>query len=185
MLHEPSAHERLAGIAWDEERVRAAIRAIVADAEQAVGPSGARPLHPLDAGEKDDDWGGVTHGVYLGAAGMLWGLDRLARADVADTSVDPSAAGAGLHASYRARCHEPDEPMPSIWTGEAGALLVAELLAPEAGRADVLLDVARSNAGNETRELLRGAPGTMLTAYAMHRRTGEERWAQAWRESAE
>ena len=74
--------------------------------------------------------------------------------------------------------------MPSIWTGEAGVLLVAELLAPDPTAADALLDVVRSNAHNEALEILWGAPGTMLAAREMHRRTGEERWAEAWCESA-
>jgi lantibiotic modifying enzyme len=30
-----------------------------------------------------------------------------------------------------------------------------------------------------------GSPGTMLVAHVMHEWTGEERWAEAWRESAE
>ena len=184
MLHDPSAHEPLLGIPWDESRVLDAIRAVVADVERAFRPSGAWPLHPLDGGEEDDDWGGVSHGVYLGAAGMLWGLDRLALAGAAATSIDLRAAGASLHQTYLARCHVPDEPMPGIWTGEAGVLLVAELLAPDSTAADALLDVVRNNARNEARELLWGAPGTMLAACEMYRRTGEERWADAWRASA-
>lgn len=184
MLHDPSAHETRFGITWDESRVLEVVRTVVADVERAYGPSGGWPLHPLDAGEADDDWGGVSHGVYLGAAGMLWGLDRLARAGAAMTSIDLRAAGASLHAAYLARCHAPDEPMPSIWIGEAGVLLVADLLSPDSTAADALFDVVRSNARNEARELLWGAPGTMLAAREMHRRTGEERWADAWRESA-
>ena len=43
----------------------------------------------------------------------------------------------------------------------------------------------RSNAANEFEELMWGSPGTMLAAHAMHEWTGEERWADAWRESAE
>ncbi|WP_411276851.1 lanthionine synthetase C family protein [Gaiella sp.] len=164
--------------------MREAIRAIVADAERAYTPSGAWPLHALDAGEEDDDWGGVSHGVYLGAAGMLWGLDRCLQAGSAETSIDLRAAGAGLHEAYLSHCHPPDEPMPGIWTGEAGVLLVAEILASRPGSTDTLLGVVRGNARNVALEILWGAPGTMLAAREMHRRTGEERWADAWRESA-
>ena len=184
MLFDPSAHEPLAGIPWDEARVREAIRAVVADTERACTPSGTWPLHPLDAGEDDDDWGGVSHGVYLGAAGMLWGLDRLARNGAAEVSIDFGTAAGSLHEGYLARCHAPDEPMPGLWTGEAGVLLVAELLAPTRATAVALLDVVHGNERNEALEILWGAPGTMLAAREMHRRTGEERWADAWRESA-
>jgi len=43
----------------------------------------------------------------------------------------------------------------------------------------------RENVDNEAVELMWGAPGTMLAARAMLDWTGEERWAEAWRESAE
>ena len=185
MLFDPSAHEPLAGHPWDEARVRAAVREVVAEADGAYDPDAGWPLHPLDSGDDDDDYAGVSHGVYLGAAGMLWGLDHLARAGVAESSLDLPAAAAGLHDGYLRRCHSPDEPMPSIWVGEAGIHLVAETIAPDPARPHALLEVVRANARNDTLELLWGAPGTMLAAREMHRRTGEERWAQAWRESAE
>lgn len=184
-LHEPSAHETLHGGPWDEERVRAVVREVVAETERMCDPAGRWPLHPIDAGDKDDDWAGVSHGIYLGAAGMLWALDHLTRADAAETSIDLAAAAARLHAGYLQSCHAPDEPMPSLWVGEAGVVLVAELLAPDSARRDSLLNAVRQNACNETREILWGAPGTMLAACEMFRRTGEERWAAAWRDSAE
>src|SRR5207344_453102 len=34
-------------------------------------------------------------------------------------------------------------------------------------------------------ELMWGSPGTMLAAQVMHERTGDERWVEAWRESAD
>jgi hypothetical protein len=185
VLHEPSAHEALGGSPWDEERVRAAVRRVAVEAERAHDPVAGWPLHPLDSGEKDDGWGGVSHGVYLGAAGMLWGLNRLTLAGVIETSIDLRVSAAGLHEAYLARCHAPDEPMPSVWVGEAGVLLVAELLAPDPAAADALLEVVRSNVRNETQELLWGAPGTMLAAREMVRRTREERWAHVWCESAD
>jgi len=185
MLFDPSAHEPLAGHPWDEARVRAAVREVVAEADGAYDPDAGWPLHPLDSGEDDDDHAGTSHGIYLGAAGMLWGLDHLSRAGVAESSLDLPAAAAGLHDGYLRRCHSPDEPMPSIWVGEAGIHLVAETIAPDPARPHALLEVVRANARNDTLELLWGAPGTMLAAREMHRRTGEERWAQAWRESAE
>ena len=184
VLHEPSAHEALHDVPWDEGRVRAVVREVVAGMERMWDPTDLWPLHPLDVEGKDDDWAGVTHGIYLGAAGMLWALERLTQADAAETSIDLAAAAARLHEGYLQRCHAPDEPMPSLWVGEAGVLLVAELLAPDPARRDRLLDVVRGNARNETRDLLWGAAGTMLAAGEMHRRTGEERWAVAWRDSA-
>jgi lantibiotic modifying enzyme len=41
------------------------------------------------------------------------------------------------------------------------------------------------NAHDPSNELLHGAPGTMVIAAELHRRTGEERWADAWRMAAD
>src|SRR4030095_5296160 len=68
--------------------------------------------------------------------------------------------------------------------GEGGPWIVGWRLAPSAARADELYARVRENVGNEAVEVMFGAPGTMLAARAMHEWTGEERWAEAWQESA-
>lgn len=185
MLHDPSRHEPLTDRPWDEETVAACVRRAVADAERAYSADGTWPLHVLDSGDEDDGWAGVSHGVYLGAAGMLLAIDRLTRLDVVSTAIDLPGAAARLHEAYLARCHAPEEPMPGLWSGEAGILLVGEILGPDPARADALLVVVRANARHPACDLLWGAPGTMLAALEMWARTGEKRWADAWRESAE
>ena len=69
--------------------------------------------------------------------------------------------------------------------GESGPLLVSWRLEPSPELADRLFARVRENVDNEAIEIMWGAPGTMLVAQAMHDWTGEERWAEAWRESAE
>lgn len=49
---------------------------------------------------------------------------------------------------------------------------------------DALFARVRENLDNEAAEIMWGAPGTMLAAHALLEWTGEERWADAWRESA-
>ncbi len=189
MLYDPSAHEALADVPWDEARVRAAVREIVADADVGYDAgAGSWPLHPRDAGQGDDDHAAVSHGVYMGAAGMLWGLDRLARAGAAHSSIHLREAAVGLHAGYLANCCAPEEPMPSLWVGESGIYLVADAIDPgerSSARAAALLDAVHANAHNATLELLWGGAGTMVAAREMHRRTGGEQWAGAWRASAD
>src|SRR5206468_3097405 len=70
-------------------------------------------------------------------------------------------------------------------TGESGPLLVAWRIEPSTELADALHARVRENMDNEAVEIMWGAPGTMLAARAMLDWTGEERWADAWRESAE
>jgi hypothetical protein len=162
VLFDPSSHEPLTDEPWDEARVRAAVREIVAEADSGYdGAGGTWALHPRDAGEEDDDHAGTSHGVYIGAAGMLWALDHLGRSGAAESSLDVRAAAADLHAGYLRRCHPPDEPIPSLWMGESGVLLVAETIAPGSGGAagaGALLSAVRANARNPTLELLWGAP---------------------------
>jgi len=43
----------------------------------------------------------------------------------------------------------------------------------------------RANVANPFWELMWGSPGTILAAQVMYERTGDERWAAAWRESAD
>lgn len=168
MLWEPAAHEPLEGV-WDETRARASIRAIVADAERAFDPDRLWTVHPGDVYGPDQS---PAKALWAGACGVVWALR-----DLGSEARDWDAVAARLHGLYLA---EPDteEVVPGLWAGEAGILLVA-------GQADPLLDAVRRNASNETNELMWGAPGTMLAARFLHERTGEERWAQAWRESAE
>jgi hypothetical protein len=73
----------------------------------------------------------------------------------------------------------------SLFFGETGPLVVAWRLVPSDDLANALHERVRSNVANETNELMAGAPGTMLVAHAMHEWTGEARWAEAWRASAE
>jgi hypothetical protein len=83
------------------------------------------------------------------------------------------------------RLEPPIRTHASLFDGDSGILLLAFLVEPSADLADLLYDRVRENWDNETNELMNGAPGTMIAAKAMLDRTGEDRWAEAWRESAE
>jgi lantibiotic modifying enzyme len=73
----------------------------------------------------------------------------------------------------------------SLLVGEAGVLLVAQLLSPTAEVGQRLLDVVRGNAQNPTRELFWGSAGTMLAAHVLWERTDGDAWLDAWRASAD
>jgi hypothetical protein len=76
MLYDPTRHEALQAIPWDEVRVRAAIERIVADAESRFSPDRLWPLHPRDV-EGDMDPTQPATGLYFGAAGVIWALHYL------------------------------------------------------------------------------------------------------------
>jgi hypothetical protein len=172
MLFSPDYHEPLTERDWDDAWVRRRIDDIVADAESAVGRDGLWAEHPDDY----DESGKMPRPLYMGAAGMVWGLHELGH--------DRPDLIRGLYEGYL------DEPGPpgvlrGYWFGEAGILLVSHLLDPESPAADRLEAAILRNTGNESNELMWGAPGTMLAALTMHRNCGEQRWADAWLESAD
>jgi hypothetical protein len=171
-LFSPEHHEPLTDRPWDERRADAAIAAIVADAEEAFDDSRLWPLHPLDW-DDDRDAGRSLTGLYLGAAGVIWALTELGcRRDFA-------AIAAGLDERYLAH---PDlgPPAPGLWLGRAGILAVAERLAPDASRRDLLHRLLEENLENPAVEVMWGAPGSMLVAAALLDRTGEQRWEAVW-----
>jgi hypothetical protein len=184
-LIDPDAHEPLTRAAWDADRVRASVAAIVSATEASFDPADLWPPHPLDE-EPDEPPLDRVASLYLGASGVLWALHALERAGLAETRRDWATVALELPERYRA---EPDFPnvgaVPSLWMGDAGILLVAHTLAPAAWQEERLLDVVRGNADNPSLEFNWGSPGTMLAAAVMFERTGEERWRAAWLESAD
>jgi len=190
-FRDPAEHRPLAGPPWSGRVARRAIATIAGDAIAAYrGPRDLWPNHPADV---DDDSGDrVFRCVYLGAAGMAWGLHRLARAGLVDELPDMEALVATLPAAYRADPELTDletgtpPPPPSLLFGESGILLACEAIAGavDAGRRTALQASIAANARNPTRELCWGSPGTMIAAEAMWRATAEPRWRELWQESA-
>jgi hypothetical protein len=181
-LYDPARHEALAGAEWSAGRVRDAIAAIGADAEAAFDAERLWPLHPRDD-EPGTPADGILRGLYVGAAGMLHALARLADAGLYVPALDLAASVEGLHEASLA---SPDEEGAgaSLLIGASGILLVAYRLAPSSATADAVAAAIAANVEHPSNELLLGAPGTMLAARAMHTRTGEERFAELWRASA-
>jgi lantibiotic modifying enzyme len=187
VLYQPEAFDPLTDDPWHEEAVRSAIVAIVAGVDEAYDPEQLWPAHESDAWESRPP----LKDLYAGATGVVLALDALRRRGHAETTIDLAAAAARALELWR---EEPDLstapalPTPresSLVSGESGILLVAWRLSPSADLADALLQRVRENVQNEAEELMWGAPGTLVAATAMHSWTGEERWAEARRESAE
>ena len=75
-------------------------------------------------------------------------------------------------------------PAASLLFGESGILLAVEAIRQDGEHLDELEACVRRNARNPTLELCWGSPGTMVAALQLWRRTGEERWRDAWLDSA-
>lgn len=189
MLYDPARHEALRLQPWDEARARAAIESIVADTEARFDRERYWPLHPLD--DEGDGAGAVETPMYHGAAGVVWALHylqacgaaRLARDYLADCVADRDRllarnrdwlAGQGL-----------ERERASWLMGDTPIELMAFCRAPDERRAQALHALIAGNIDHPARELMWGAPGTLLAALFLHERSAEARWAELFRATAE
>ena len=189
MLYRPEAFEPLTDRQWNADRVRTAVRDIVADVDRAL--RGPRLLWQADMWDR---WRSTSpqKNLYVGAAGVVWALHELRERGVAETTLDPAQLALRTLEAFRTK---PDFikgwkelPRPresSLLLGESGILLVAWRLTRARELAEDLLARVRANVDNEADEIMWGAPGTLIAARMMADWTQEDRWRDACRETAE
>ena len=184
VLYEPAQFEPLIERPWVPARVEDAIAAVVGDADTAFAADSLWPAHEWDAGDAPLP----LKNLYVGASGVIWALDTLRERGRAETALDLAAAAQRTLDLFRA---EPDiEPgethyhRASLLLGETGPLLVAFKLAGDVVLAEDLHALLPTSAENRTDDINWGVPGALLALLAVHEWTGEQRWAEAARESA-
>ena len=186
-LHDPERHETLADIAWDAQRVRETIARIVADCEDRYSPDACWPPHPRDL-EPGDDANRAATSLYFGAAGVVWALGYLQAVGAATLRRDPLAAGVdALLARNRESLAEWGSSDFASWLmGDTPILLMAYGRQPTAELARRIAALIEANIDHPARELMWGAPGTLLAALFLHERSGggDARWADAFRATA-
>ena len=157
MLFSPEAHEALTEEPWSAERARAAIASIVADAESAFDDGW--PTHPQDANDEEEARTRFR-GVYLGGAGVVAALNRLALRGFAELRRDYVPY---LEHSLEAPADFADQDCErSLWAGETGIRLVLQRLAPSQANLERLSELIAANEQDERCELMWGSPGTIL-----------------------
>lgn len=175
-MYDPARHAALTTVDWDPAAARAAIGEIVADATAAFDPERFWPAHPQDENTPDG-----TTGLYLGAAGMLWGLDYLARAGAADHGLDLAPILPRLLAANRrefdvvARRSRLEPHRPSWLFGDPPILLMMARTG-DAGAADELHRRITAGLDLPALELMWGFAGTMLACVFAFELDGEDRW---------
>jgi hypothetical protein len=180
MLFDPARHEPLRPLPWDEGRARSTIESIVRDTEARFDDGW--PMHPLDADGGDAD---PVHCLYFGSCGVIWALHRLQAIGATTLTRSYGDAIDGLLARNRAwlaRIGSTD--FASYLMGDTSILMLQHALDPRAGVLDELARLVAANVDHPARELMWGAPGTMLAALLLHERTHETRWAELFRRSA-
>jgi len=169
---DPSRHVPLRSTPWSAVEVSSAIEEIVADAAAHFDTERFWPSHPLEDGRPD----GMAN-LWLGAAGMIWGLDYLARSGAVRTRLDFRTVLPRLLEASTAEFATRDYAAHGAFLqGDLGAALVAMRTAPSAGVADLVHERCERNSALPIRELMWGLPGSMLACLHMHAMTGEVRW---------
>ncbi|HEY2177727.1 MAG TPA: LanC-like protein [Caulobacteraceae bacterium] len=179
-LIDSARHEPLAQIAWDPGAARAAIERIVADARAAFSPKGLWPAHVNDARPGSPP---LTM-FYMGAAGVIWGLDYLTRVGAAPPGPSFSEHLDRIETSNHEMLAGQGAPTLSYLIGDAGVQLARWNTDKSPSVLESLAATIASNTEDPTLELMWGAPGTMLIALALHDETSEDRWADLFRAGA-
>ena len=172
MLFDPARHEPLLDEAWDEARARAAIHAIVDDAQDVLGGGVTWPWHPSD--EKDASV--PPHkSLYLGSTGTLWAMAYLQREGAVRLRIDPAAL---IERIYRAYLDQPDtgKVVHSYFLGETAIQAVRWRLTKSPDASARLRAAIERNIPNPVNEAIWAAPGSMLGALHMLEWTGDREW---------
>ncbi|MEO8123743.1 MAG: LanC-like protein, partial [Burkholderiales bacterium] len=184
MLHEPDRHEALLPIAWDEARARDAITRIVADTEAHFSKETYWPTHPRDI-EPGDVAGQITTTLYFGAAGVMWALDYLRSVGAVTLRRDPLEGLDTLLARNREQLAAwGRRDFAAYLGGDTPILLMAYGREASEELSVRLATLIEGNIDHRARELMSGAPGTMLAALFLFERSGDARWAEQFRATA-
>src|SRR5216683_1084534 len=169
---ENARHVPLRPAPWDVGIATVAIDEIVSDALTHFDEEGFWPAHPQDNAKDGHS------GFYMGAAGMIWGIDYLQRVGATAPRIDFRPVLARLLATTQAEMagYGDYSTNGSFLFGDLGTALVAMRLAPAGAIADLIHERAAINLQLPVRELMWGTPGSMLTCVHMAEMTAEPRW---------
>lgn len=163
-LYLPERHEPLSAEPWSEARVRAGIERIASDAWSTFARDGGWPVHPLDG-----EGSRIGPDVYMGAAGAVWGIDRLASRGHGERLALPDGLLGRLSGEARAR-------LPKFGFGQHPAYLLGDFgidlvrwRVGEPGAREHVLAQAEDPERLETREVMWGASGVLLGLLFVHR----------------
>jgi hypothetical protein len=172
---EQARHVPLRPIRWSDSDVTAAIEDIVADGIEHFDTEHFWPAHPLDEGIRD----GHTS-LYLGATGMIWGLDYLRRVGATSAQFDFRPVLPRLMEANSAELprYKDYAAHGSLLFGDLGTALLIMRLDPASEIADLIYTRANANTTLPVRELMWGMPGSMIACLHMAAMTAEPRWRE-------
>jgi hypothetical protein len=182
-LFEPSRHESITEVRWDDAVARAAIARIAGDAEAAFRAEAYWPIHPFDVSDERPD--GLKP-LYFGATGVIWALTHLAEAGAIAPTRDYLPALRALPAAHAADIANistvaayAGRDTASFLLGELGMHVLEHRFAPSAAL-EASIEATLMRKRGDARGLAWGSAGSMLAALFMHERTGDARWREAF-----
>lgn len=179
-LFNPERHEPLTASAWDEDRVQHTLAQIVEDAESRFSPQELWPTHPHDSAEPSP-----SYQLYAGACGVIWALGYLQARGACRLRRDYGPYIQALLVPNRKDMrHTGDAPFGSYLMGDTGIQLLQQRYVPSADTCTELAKLIEATHNHPTRELMWGAPGTLLAALFLHQQTGDVIWAELFRTTA-
>ena len=168
-MYEEARHEPLVDAEWNQQLALEAINRIVGDTHARFDPQKLWPIHPLD--KFTDTPTEPFRMLYFGAAGVIWALDYLNVVGATAMKHDYANSLVDLAAKNRADMKLRGLQKNSYLMGDVGILLVQWRLSPSDALADQIFQAVETNITNPARELMWGAPGTMLAAIFMFEST--------------
>ncbi len=169
-MFDPKSHFQVNHRNWNLDEVQQSIQNIVDDLVNELTRNTTLPRHPMDAYDVKGD-------MYMGLAGVVWGVSYLAGAGVVKTSNNLSSWLDELLSSnekdYKNHLHASNS---SYLFGNIPILMQKYKLQKDQQIADDIFKLVELNNVQPVRELMWGTAGTMLCANFMHSWTKETRW---------
>jgi lantibiotic modifying enzyme len=178
-LYEPGRHSAIAGGAWNEQQVQAAIQAIISGVLASQQEDGCWPNNLSE----------FPLSLYDGVAGIAWTLEQLQQRGYycGDHRVSCASQMAGIENLNGDKSMFEQFQVPisqSFYLGASGIVLQAWKETGDASLLNTLDSLIAQNQTHPWLENLWGAPSTMLVAGHLYKATGEERFAEHIRAGA-
>jgi hypothetical protein len=177
MMFDPRRHEALNPTPWDAGHALAAIQAIVQDTVARYSEDLYWPVHPTDR-QGGNDVREFETSLFDGACGVFWALDYLQAVGAASGGLSRPKNLDEMRARNRVLLGPAAERnKASYLLGDTPFHLLAYGAAPDAAVRAQLVDLIAGHTEHPARELMKGAPGTLLAAWFLHQHTGVPPWA--------
>lgn len=178
-MFEETRHYPLPDVTWRRDIAEQTIQTIVQETIAHAESGNKWPEHPMD------DWGSMQSDFYVGRSGALWAVDYLQRVGAVDSAYDVHPFLADLLTeNLESYPQLPHSENSSYLFGELPLLMMQYLRDPSEKKADAIAQSIQKNDNQPVRELMWGMAGSMVAALLLYRQTGDERWANLFRNQA-